>query len=90
MKLTQGANQFRIVGFFEDGTNIQGMLGWGEDEEGKTQTLPLEGRRGSSTQVSGEPKAFFARSHGITMRSIPYWSLLSGEVTHRDCDVCEG
>ena len=57
MKLTQGANQFRIVGSFEDGTNIQGMLGWGEDEEGKRKTFPLEGRRGSSTQVCGEPKA---------------------------------
>jgi hypothetical protein len=34
MKLTQGANQFRIVGSFGEGTNIQGMIGWGEDEEG--------------------------------------------------------
>ena len=31
MKLTQGANQFRIVGSFGEGTNIQGMIGWGEE-----------------------------------------------------------
>ena len=34
MKLQQGSNLFRILGSFEDGTNIQGMLGWAEDEEG--------------------------------------------------------
>ena len=60
MKLQPGANQFRIVGSFEDGTNIQGMLGWSTNDEGKRQ--PHRWRVGEDAPRTFEerPKEFFA------------------------------
>lgn len=60
MKLQQGANQFRIVGSFDDGTNIQGMLGWSTNDEGKRQ--PHRWRVGEDAPRTFEerPKEFFA------------------------------
>ncbi len=60
MKLTQGANQFRIVGSFEDGTNIQGMLGWGEDEEGKRKPYRWKVGEDAPRKFKENPKQFFA------------------------------
>ena len=60
MKLTQGANQFRIVGSFEDGTNIQGMLGWGEDEEGKRKPYRWKVGEDAPRKFAENPKQFFA------------------------------
>jgi hypothetical protein len=60
MKLTQGANQFRIVGSFEDGTNIQGMLGWGEDEEGKRKPFRWKVGEEAPRKFAENPKQFFA------------------------------
>ena len=60
MKLTQGANQFRIVGSFEDGTNIQGMLGWGEDEEGKRKPFRWKVGEDAPRKFAENPKQFFA------------------------------
>ena len=60
MKLTQGANQFRIVGSFEDGTNIQGMLGWGEDEEGKRKPFRWKVGEEAPRKFAEHPKQFFA------------------------------
>lgn len=60
MKLLPGANQFRIVGSFDDGTNIQGMLGWSENKEGKRQ--PHRWRVGEDAPCTFEesPKEFWA------------------------------
>ena len=60
MKLTQGANQFRIVGSFGDGTNIQGMLGWGEDEEGKRKPYRWKVGEEAPRKFAENPKQFFA------------------------------
>ena len=60
MKLAQGANQFRIVGSFEDGTNIQGMLGWGEDEEGKRKPFRWKVDADAPRKFAENPKQFFA------------------------------
>lgn len=60
MKLTQGANQFRIVGSFDDGTNIQGMLGWGEDEEGKRKPFRWKVGEEAPRKFAENPKQFFA------------------------------
>lgn len=60
MKLKQGANQFRIVGSFEDGTNIQGMLGWGEDEEGKRKPFRWKVGEEAPRKFAENPKQFFA------------------------------
>tara|TARA_Y100001951_G_scaffold43222_1_gene34259 strand:- start:242 stop:793 length:552 start_codon:yes stop_codon:yes gene_type:complete len=60
MKLTQGANQFRIVGSFGEGTNIQGMIGWGEDEEGNRK--PYRWRIGEEAprKFADKIKEFYA------------------------------
>ena len=84
MKLTQGANQFRIVGSFEDGTNIQGMLGWGEDEEGKRKPFRWKVGEEAPRKFAENPKQFFACSYGTTMRSVSrYWSLLRRSYARR-------
>lgn len=60
MKLNQGANQFRIVGSFDDGTNIQGMLGWGEDEEGKRKPFRWKLGEKAPRKFKEKIKQFFA------------------------------
>lgn len=60
MKLMQGANQFRIVGSFGDGTNIQGMLGWAEDDEGKRKPFRWKVGENAPRKFDENPKQFFA------------------------------
>src|SRR5210317_968059 len=60
MKLTQGANQFRIVGSSDDGGVIQGMLGWASSADGGRR--PHRWKIGEDAPMSFEekPKQFLA------------------------------
>ena len=60
MKLTQGSHKFRIVGSFGDGTNIQGMQGWGEDEEGNRKPFRWRIGEDAPRKFAEKPKQFFA------------------------------
>jgi len=60
MKLTQGANQFRIVGSSDDGGVIQGMQGWGTTADGGRK--PYRWKIGETAPMDFEdkPKQFLA------------------------------
>jgi hypothetical protein len=60
MKLTIGANQFRIVGSSDDGGVIQGMQGWGTTADGGRK--PYRWKIGETAPMDFEdkPKQFLA------------------------------
>ena len=63
VKLVQGENKFRIVGSTEDKPYpglITGMIGWGEDEEGKRKPFRYEIDGKPPIAFADKPKEFFA------------------------------
>ena len=59
-KLPQGRNTFRIVGSYEDGGFITGMLGWGTNEDGGRKPYRWKVGEEPPRKFEDKPKEFFA------------------------------
>ena len=69
-KLPQGRNTFRIVGCYEDGGFITGMLGWGTNEDGGRKPYRWKVGEEAPRKFEDKPKEFFAmKVYSYTLRS---------------------
>ena len=61
-RFTQGENKFRIVGSSDTSPPglIQGMIGWGEDEEGKRKPFRWKLGEDAPRDFAEKPREFFA------------------------------
>ena len=60
MKLQPGANQFRILGALNEGTIIQGILGWANNDDGSRRPFRWKVDEAPPRNFDEKPKEFIA------------------------------